>query len=122
MRKILFFIGLLASSAQAEPIVDVTVPELFGNAIIGEKVFEAKCAACHGTAGAGNSEKGPPLIHKIYEPSHHGDMAFLVAAQSGVRSHHWDFGNMPPVEGITRGEVGMIVEYIRQVQQANGIN
>lgn len=108
--------------ALAEPIVEVTLPELTGNAVIGEKVFTAKCAACHGEAGAGNSEKGPPLIHKIYEPSHHGDMAFLVAALNGVRQHHWDFGNMLPIEGITQGEVAMVVDYIRQVQRANGIN
>ncbi|WP_435259274.1 cytochrome c [Thioclava sp. FR2] len=106
----------------AEPIVQVTIPELTGNAVIGEKVFAAKCAECHGEAGAGNSEKGPPLIHKIYEPSHHGDMAFLVAALNGVRQHHWDFGNMMPIDGITQGEVAMIVDYIRQVQSANGIN
>lgn len=111
----------LAGPVLANPMVQVTVPDLTGEAVIGEKIFTAKCAACHGIAGAGNSEQGPPLVHKIYEPSHHGDMAFLVAALNGVRAHHWDFGNMPPVEGITQAEVKMVVDYIRQVQRANGI-
>lgn len=112
----------LASPALAEPMVDVTLPRLTGDAIIGAKVFAARCATCHGEAGAGHSAKGPPLIYKIYEPSHHGDVAFLLAAEAGVRAHHWDFGNMPAVNGITRGEVAMVVDYIRQVQRANGID
>jgi hypothetical protein len=29
---------------------------------------------------------------------------------------------MPPVAGLTRGDVTMIVAYIREVQRANGIN
>jgi hypothetical protein len=64
---------------------------------------------------------GPPLVHKIYEPSHHADFAFQKAVQSGVRSHHWGFGNMPPVEGITAAEIAMIITYVRTLQVANGI-
>jgi hypothetical protein len=52
----------------------------------------------------------------------HGDGAFLVAATNGVRQHHWSFGNMPPVEGITQAEVKSIVTYVREVQRANGID
>ncbi len=103
------------------PIVTVTVPELGAETVIGQRVFDAKCAACHGTHAAGRNGMGPPLIHKIYEPSHHGDMAFFLAAQSGVRAHHWPFGDMPPVEGITWAEVASIVTYIRALQRANGI-
>jgi len=40
----------------------------------------------------------------------------------GVRGHHWPFGDMPPVEGVTRGDVTMIIAYIRELQRANGIN
>ena len=29
---------------------------------------------------------------------------------------------MPPVKGLTRGDVAMIVAYIREVQRANGID
>jgi len=40
----------------------------------------------------------------------------------GVRAHHWSFGNMPAVEGLTRADVKMIIAYIRELQRANGIN
>lgn len=102
--------------------VNVVVPELTGNAVIGERIFNAKCAACHGENAAGRDGAGPPLINKIYEPSHHGDAAFLVAARNGVRAHHWPFGNMPPVKGVSDAEVSMVVDYIRTLQRENGIN
>lgn len=98
----------------------IALPELSPAAQTGQTYYQAKCAACHGQNGVG-SDMGPPLIHRIYEPSHHGDEAFQRAAKQGVQSHHWQFGNMPPVQGITRAEVKNIVTYIREVQAANGI-
>lgn len=104
-------------------MVDVTVPDtLSANAVIGKTAFEAKCAVCHGANAAGQDGVAPPLVHKIYEPSHHGDATFLLAAKNGVRAHHWRFGNMPPVEGLTDGDVKMIIAYVRELQRANGIN
>jgi len=112
-----------APTASGAAMAAVTLPEsLSEQAQIGARAFEAKCAACHGVNAAGREGAGPPLIHKIYEPSHHGDGAFLVAATNGVRQHHWSFGNMPPVEGITQVEVKSIVTYVREVQRANGID
>ncbi len=107
--------------AEGGPIVEVTVPELSGQALIGERAFTAKCAACHGKNAAGQDGVAPPLVHKIYEPSHHGDAAFLLAARIGVRSHHWRFGNMPPVKDVTDAEIKTIIAYVRTLQQANGI-
>ncbi|MEO1825019.1 MAG: cytochrome c, partial [Roseibacillus sp.] len=89
---------------------------------MGQRAFEAKCASCHGENAAGQNGVAPPLVHKIYEPNHHSDAAFLNAAQNGVQSHHWNFGNMPPVEGLTQGDVKMIAGYVRELQRANGIN
>ena len=104
-------------------MVEVALPEaLSENAQIGKAAFEAKCAACHGVNAAGQDGVAPPLVHKIYEPSHHGDGSFLVAVRNGVRAHHWRFGNMPPVDGLTEGDVKMIVAYVRELQRANGIN
>ena len=104
-------------------MVEVALPEaLSENAKIGKAAFEAKCAVCHGTNAAGQDGVAPPLVHKIYEPSHHGDGSFLVAVRNGVRAHHWRFGNMPPVDGLTEGDVKMIVAYVRELQCANGIN
>ena len=104
-------------------IATVTVPASFSdNAQIGQRVFEAKCSDCHGENAAGQKGVAPPLVHKIYEPSHHSDMSFVLAAKNGVRAHHWDFGNMPQVEDITDGEVKLVTTYIRELQRANGIN
>ena len=104
-------------------LVQVKLPSnLSATAKTGKNVFEEKCAACHGENAGGRNGLAPPLVHKIYEPSHHGDMSFLLAAQNGVRAHHWPFGNMPPVAGVTRGDVVGIVSYIRELQRENGIN
>ncbi len=103
------------------PMVEVTVPELSGNTAIGARVFEARCSACHGANAAGIQGKGPPLVHQIYSGGHHGDMAFVMAAQRGVRSHHWRFGDMPPVADITRAELDMVIAYVRALQAANGL-
>lgn len=109
------------SATPGRAMVEVNVPALEGQAKMGALAFEAKCAACHGVNAAGQAGVAPPLIHKIYEPGHHGDMSFLRAVQFGVQSHHWRFGDMPPVEGLTEAEVATIVAYIRTVQRANGI-
>ena len=104
-------------------MVQVRLPEtLSEDAQIGKVAFEAKCVVCHGANAAGQDGVAPPLVHKIYEPSHHGDGSFLVAVRNGVRAHHWRFGNMPPVDGLTEGDVKMIVAYVRELQRANGIN
>ncbi len=104
-------------------LANVLLPDtLSQNAQIGQLAYEAKCAACHGLNAAGQDGVAPPLVHVIYEPSHHGDEAFQRAAAMGVRGHHWPFGDMPPVEGVTRGDVTMIIAYIRELQRANGIN
>ena len=111
------------SSGGSTALVEVTVPEtLSTNAQIGKSAFEAKCAKCHGINAVGQDGVAPPLVHKIYEPSHHADEAFQRAAEFGVQSHHWRFGDMPPVEGMTRGDVAMIIAYVRELQRANGIN
>jgi mono/diheme cytochrome c family protein len=108
--------------AEGAPIVEVRLPETMSDeAMIGERVFEAKCAACHGANAAGQNGTAPPLVHKIYEPSHHSDTAFLMAARNGVRAHHWKFGNMPPVEGLTDSDVTYIARYVRELQRENGI-
>ena len=112
----------LSSTKPGAAIVTVKLPsELSGNAQIGKRAFESKCAVCHGESAAGQKGVAPPLVHKIYEASHHSDMAFVLAVQNGVRSHHWNFGSMPPVEGLTRGDALMIATYVRELQRANGI-
>ena len=117
-------VWMLSSSSNkggGEVMVDVKIPELSLAAMVGKTAFNDNCSVCHGENGAGKNGAGPPLIHKIYEPGHHGDQAFLLAAKTGVRSHHWKFGNMPPVENISESDIRKIVTYIREIQRANGI-
>ena len=102
---------------------NVLLPDtLSENAQIGKLAFEAKCTSCHGTNAAGRDGVAPPLVHIIYESNHHGDESFQRAVAMGVQAHHWSFGNMPVVEGLTRGDVKMIIKYIRELQRENGIN
>jgi cytochrome c len=86
----------------------------------GEAKFNANCARCHGERATG-TKQGPPLVHKIYEPNHHGDLAFQRAVANGVRAHHWSFGDMPRVEGVTSDDVTEITRYIRWLQRQAGI-
>ena len=112
---------MVEKASEPAGMVRVAIPELGEEFAVGARAFKAKCAACHGPTAGGIEGAGPPLVHVIYEPSHHADVAFFRAAEMGVRAHHWTFGNMLPVEGITRAEIGEIVAYLRAVQRANGI-
>lgn len=112
-----------AAGAPAPDPDTIILPEtLSAPSYFGQIAFEQNCSSCHGENGAGGTGNGPPLIHPIYEPDHHTDGAFLRAATAGVRSHHWNFGDMPPVEGIEAETIGLIVSYIRELQRANGID
>ncbi len=91
-----------------------------GDAVRGAEVYSASCAACHGP-GAGGSATGPPLLDDVYRPGHHADGAFLVAVRGGVRQHHWDFGPMPAVPGLSDQDVADITAYVRELQRAAGI-
>ena len=103
-------------------LVEITLPDtLSETSQIGKRVYEAKCVACHAPNAVGQAGVAPPLIHKYYEPNHHGDEAFQRAAALGVRAHHWPFGDMPPVKDISRADVVYIISYIREIQRANGI-
>ena len=54
-------------------------------------------------------------------PGHHGDGSFFIAPKQGARAHHWKFGDMKKVEGVTDAQLKNIVAYVRAVQQANGL-
>lgn len=87
----------------------------------GRGSFNENCASCHGRDARGGPG-GPPLIHKIYEPSHHGDESFRLAVRNGVVQHHWDFGNMPAMpDRVSPEAVEDIIVFIREAQRANGI-
>ena len=105
-----------------DSIVRIKIPQILSNdAILGKKIFESNCIECHGKNAVGKKKIGPPLIHKIYESSHHNDSTFYRAVEMGVRGHHWTFGDMPAIDGITRNEVKAVISYIRELQRENNI-
>ena len=91
-----------------------------GGTPAGEELFNANCSACHGV-GAVGTDAGPPLVHDIYHPGHHSDVSIRSAVRVGVKQHHWFFGDMPPVAGVSSDDVEKIVCYVRETQRANGI-
>lgn len=98
----------------------VVVPEPTPELEPGRRAYEKFCAECHGINTVG-TDKGPTFLHRVYHPGHHADGAFLLAARRGVRAHHWRFGDMQPVKGVSDAELGAIVRYVRAVQKANGV-
>lgn len=119
-------IGILAilawqkTHSNAVQTVGVNLPALSALAIQGKAAFDSNCATCHGVNAAG-TDKGPPFVHDIYNPGHHDDDAFFLAAKLGVRQHHWPYGNMPPQPQVSEAELAAIVRYVRELQTANGI-
>ncbi len=105
-------------SGSSQAVSESAVPAEFSP---GEKLFNANCAACHGGQAKG-SNQGPPLVHKVYEPSHHGDQSFHLAARNGVRAHHWQFGDMSAIQGVSQAQVDQIVQYVRWLQRQAGIS
>ncbi len=95
-------------AATAVPILD------------GETLFRQTCAVCHGVDLQGTAQ-GPPFLDRIYHPNHHSDASFRLAVQRGVIAHHWPFGNMPKIEGLSEQQVEAIIAYVRAQQQEAGL-
>ena len=112
--------GNLAAAAGENRAPTIAVPTFSELAKAGKIAFDQTCAKCHGKNGVG-SDKGPPLLHQVYNPGHHGDAAFYRAVRSGSQQHHWRFGNMPPQPNVTDKQIAAIIRYIRELQTANGI-
>lgn len=105
--------------AQAMPI-PAPSSGLMPNAALGKGLYAKHCAQCHGASLAGTNN-GPPLVHRVYEPSHHGDAAFQIAVRYGVRQHHWKFGDMSSLPGVSADDVAHITSYVRAEQRNAGI-
>lgn len=119
-------IGLLASCVTNPPAVAAEwkipkpSPGLMPNPVQGKSLYADHCAACHGSDLKG-SRQGPPMMHKVYEPAHHADMAFQLAVANGVHAHHWQFGDMKPVAGLSPDDVAHITAFVRSEQRKVGI-
>ena len=105
-----------ACNAASETTIPVQDPD---RVAAGEQLYAARCAECHGPDLRG-TDNGPSHLSEVYEPSHHGDGAFLLAVQAGSRAHHWSFGDMPRIEGLTREDVEAIVAFVREQQRVQG--
>lgn len=113
-------VAKFTGSSSSESTVAVKVPELSRTAQRGQQVYNTSCSSCHGEDAAG-SKAGPPLVHDIYNPGHHGDESFYRAVKNGVKQHHWPYGDMPPRPEVTQRQVTSIIDYLRELQEANGI-
>ena len=116
----------VATMAQAQT-AGVPAPSagLMPNPAKGKGLYTQNCASCHGVDLKGRdtgANRGPSFLHRVYEPSHHGDAAFQNAVANGARAHHWKFGDMPPVAGVTPDDVAHITAYVRMEQRKVGIN
>lgn len=85
----------------------------------GADVYASSCASCHGD-DLGGTDKGPSHLSIVYEPNHHGDDAFRSAIANGAAQHHWGFGDMAPIEGLSDDDVDAVIAYVRSEQQRLG--
>jgi mono/diheme cytochrome c family protein len=102
-----------ASTTSSTTLVDPDTPP------DGASLYVASCGECHGDDLRG-TVKGPSHLSIVYEPNHHSDDSFRSAIANGVPAHHWDFGDMPPVPGLTTAEVDAIIAYVREQQELHG--
>lgn len=99
-----------------DPVIEPQDRALVG---LGNDLYQANCASCHGTDLRG-TDLGPSHLSVVYEPNHHSDQAFLLAVQRGSPPHHWSFGPMPPVPGLTPVDISAIVAFVRERQRLEG--
>lgn len=119
LSALLLFCAVSLAQAQSMPLPQPSAG-LMPNPGQGKRLFDKHCASCHGLDLKG-SDKGPPFLHPVYEPSHHGDGAFQAAVRYGSRAHHWKFGDMPAVANVSADDVAHITAYVRQQQRQVGI-
>ena len=102
-----------ANGTQVNSTASVDAP------VVGAAVYQQYCAECHGVDLRG-TDRGPSQLSIIYEPGHHSDYAFRSAISEGAPEHHWWFGDMPPVEGISDDEIEAVIVYVRAEQERLG--
>ena len=85
----------------------------------GATVYQARCASCHG-ADLRGTDNGPSQLSIVYEPGHHGDAAYRSANRNGAAQHHWNFGPMPAIDGLTDADVESVIAYVRSEQERQG--
>jgi mono/diheme cytochrome c family protein len=95
-------LGACSSSDPAGSRSDRRAPKRFERATLGERVYESRCAACHGAVGRGNV--GPSLV---------GVARRLTAAEQYAVVERGR-GTMPPLgAALGDAEVAAVVAYTR---------
>jgi hypothetical protein len=118
---LLFTFGLTITTAvHADKQGALSTPKVPFKHALGMKKYQKNCSSCHGKWIEG-TKNGPPLLHGFYKPSHHNDRAFYRAVLKGIFEHHWKFGAMPRIEGITVKDMDKIVPFLRWLQQEKGL-
>ena len=112
-------VGVVLAAQPARAVTDAP-PEVPPEHVSGMEGFQSKCAKCHGEWAKG-TEQGPPLLHPYYLEGHHADSAFYRAVLQGSPQPHWDFGDMPPVEGATTEDAKRITDFVRWLQKERGV-
>ncbi|MDH3762426.1 MAG: cytochrome c [Gammaproteobacteria bacterium] len=114
--KLLLISAVLSAVSAAATVSAADEVEIPFEMARGQLLYEKYCSSCHGLQLDG-SDQGPPLIHPFYKPSHHGDKAFYRAVLQGTKQHHWNFGDMKPVEGMTPKKMDSVIPFVRYYQR-----
>jgi mono/diheme cytochrome c family protein len=105
-----------ASTPEAAPTTTVAV-----SLERGREVYAAKCAQCHGLDLRG-TDQGPSHLAGVYAPAHHSDESFRRAVRVGAPQHHWRFGPMPPIDGVSDADLESVIAYVRAQQRERGFS
>lgn len=84
----------------------------------GAPAYDHFCASCHGYAGEGGPN-GPPLVHSLYDIGRRTDSMFVAAIRHGAPEKNWEFGPMPPIEGISPRYAAALVGFVAELQRYN---
>ena len=110
---------LFGACGTSDP-ADIAVPAQDAELVAaGEAVYQAACSICHGSDLRG-TDRGPSHLSAVYRPNHHSDAAFLLAIKVGAAEHHWRFGAMEPIPGLTDEDIAAVTAFVRDRQRTEG--
>ncbi len=112
-------VAAIVLGACGSDVAETSSPAAGEDVEAGEEVYASSCASCHG-ADLRGTDKGPSHLSIVYEPNHHNDDSFRSAIANGAPQHHWGFGNMLPVEGLSDDDVAAVIAFVRSEQERQG--
>lgn len=113
--------AVLVSACSTSDPADISIPAQNAELVAaGEAIYQATCSPCHGSDLRG-TDRGPSHLSAVYRPNHHSDAAFLLAVKVGVAEHHWRFGAMDPIPGLTDEDIAAVTAFVRDKQRTEGL-